>query len=430
MFTRDATGAALLGGARLADLFDAGALSTPAYVYDLDAIEDGARALQAGFGAQRHLVAYAVKANSAGPIVKALARLGVGVDAVSGAELALALGAGAPPDRIVMSGVAKTDAEIDAAIGVGGRGILSIHAESTEELPRIAARARALGRTARVSLRVNPGIEADTHAYIATGHDEAKFGIPKAELGAAIETVLAAPELALVGVSSHIGSQLTATDEYATAARMLLDVVSAADAALAGAGRPALELVDFGGGFGIDYGDGCEASPADFAARAADLVRRAGRDHMLVVVEPGRSLVGAHGVLVASTIMQKRARPNDATRRWLMIDAGMNDLLRPALYKALHRIEGLESHDPHGEPTRVVGPVCESSDDFGTHAMAEPPPRRVVVRDAGAYGFTMASEYNGRALPIEVFLRRGAVAAVSTPRRADAWVRERLGDAE
>jgi len=428
LFTRDATGAALLGGARLADLFDAGDLSTPAYVYDLDAIDAGAMALAAGFGSQRHLVAFAVKANSAGPIVRSLAALGVGIDAVSGAEMALALGAGTPADRIVMSGVAKTDAELDAAIGVGATGILSIQAESTEELPRIEARAKALGRIARVSLRVNPGIEADTHAYIATGHDEAKFGIPKAELGAAIEAALSTPHIALVGVSSHIGSQLTSTEEYTTAARMLLDVVSGVDAALAGVGRPALELVDFGGGFGIDYGDGCDATPADFARAAATLVKQARREHMLVVVEPGRSLVGSHGVLVASTIMQKRARPNDAARRWVMIDAGMNDLLRPALYRAVHRIEGLESHEPAAEPTRIVGPVCESSDDFGTHALSEPPPKRVVIRDAGAYGFTMASEYNGRALPIEVFLRNGAVSAVHTPRRVDAWVRERLGE--
>ncbi len=426
MFSRDASGAALLGGARLADLFDAGVLSTPAYVYDLDAIAEGARALSRGFGGQRHLVAYAVKANGAGPILRALAREGVGADVVSGAEAKLALGAGAPPHHIVMSGVAKTDAEIDVAVGTGERGILSIHAESVEELPRIEARASALGRVARVSLRINPGIEADTHAYIATGHDEAKFGIPRADIGAAIEVVLSSASLALVGVSSHIGSQLTAVDEYVTAARMLLDVVGAADAALAGAGRPGLELVDFGGGFGIDYGEGCDAAPADFAEKAAELVARAGRTHMLVVVEPGRSLVGAHGVLVASTIMQKRARVSDPERRWLMIDAGMNDLLRPALYRAFHRIEPLVDVGGTQEPTRVVGPVCESSDDFGTHALPEPPPSRVVVRDAGAYGFTMASEYNGRALPLEAFLSGGKLVQITRPRSADAWVAERL----
>jgi diaminopimelate decarboxylase len=417
-----------LGGARLADLFDAGVLSTPAYVYDLDAIAEGARALSRGFGDQRHLVAYAVKANSAGPVLRALVAEGVGADVVSGAEARLALGAGAPPEHVVMSGVAKTDAEIDFALGAGDRGILSIHAESVEELPRIDARARAVGRVARVSLRINPGIEADTHAHIATGHDEAKFGVPRSEIGAALDAVLAAANLVLVGMSSHIGSQLTAVDEYVTAASMLLDVVGAADAALAGAGRPALELVDFGGGFGIDYGAGCPVTPADFAARAAELVHRRGRSHMLVVVEPGRSLVGAHGVLVATTIMQKRARPNEAERRWLMIDAGMNDLLRPALYGAVHRIEPLAAAPGPLEPTRVVGPVCESSDDFGTHLLPEPPPARVVVRDAGAYGFTMASEYNGRALPLEAFLCGGRVVQVLRPRSAEAWVRERLGD--
>ncbi|MBL9024219.1 MAG: diaminopimelate decarboxylase [Myxococcales bacterium] len=435
-FERDESGAALLGGVRLAALFDdpssfgvdGAPLSTPAYVYDLDAIAGEARALREAFGGLPHLVAFAIKANSAGPIVRALAAEGAGADVVSGGELALALACGIPPEDVVYSGVAKQAAELDRAIGAGPRGILSIQAESIEELTRIDERARAAGRRARVSLRINPGVEADTHAYIATGHDEAKFGIPKAEIGLAVERIQSCSNVELVGVSSHIGSQLTTTDAYIQAARMLLTIASSCDVAMTSTGRPALTLVDFGGGFGIDYGQGCDAHPADFARALAVEVRRAGRESCRTLIEPGRSLVGSHGVLCAGVVMQKRAKPNDDERTWLIVDAGMNDLLRPALYHALHRIEPLErAADAGGLPMRVVGPVCESSDDFGTHVLPQPPPRRVVIRDAGAYGFTMASEYNGRALPTEVFLRGGRVDAVIRPRGVDAWVKERLG---
>jgi diaminopimelate decarboxylase len=430
-FSRDETGAAFLGGVRLASLFDGGELTTPAYVYDLGGIVAEAAALRAGFGDLRHLVAFAVKANSAGPIIRALAATGVGADVVSGAELELVLACGVSPDDLVYSGVAKTDAELDRAITTGSGGILSIQAESVEEIPRIDARARAAGRVARVSLRINPGVEAETHAYIATGHDEAKFGVPRSEIGLAVDAVLSAPNVQLVGVSSHIGSQLTTIDAYVSAARMLLQTASACEVAVTAAGRPPLELIDFGGGFGIDYGDGCEARPADFARALAAEVRRAGRDGIRTLVEPGRALVGAHGVLCARVVMTKRAKPGEEERRWLIVDAGMNDLLRPALYRARHRIEPLEvapAPAGGGRPMRVVGPVCESSDDFGTYTMPDPPPAFVAIRDAGAYGFTMASEYNGRGLPTEVFLRDGRVERIVRSRPASAWVRGRIGD--
>lgn len=430
MLTRDGSGAAMLGGQRLSDLLDRERLPTPVYVYDVDGIVQEASSLSGGFGELDHLVAYAVKANSAGPILRALAHERVGADVVSGGELELALACGIAPDRIVMSGVGKTNAELDQAISTAERGILSIHVESIEEIARIEARTRALARRARLSFRINPGIEADTHAYIATGHDEAKFGIPRAEVGIAMEALERAPSLDLVGVSSHIGSQLTETSSYLTAARMLIDVARGVEVALAGSGRPALELVDFGGGFGIDYGPGCSARPADFARELSQLVREVGRTDRRTIVEPGRALVASHGVLCASVIATKRARPNEDERRWLIVDAGMNDLLRPALYQAVHRIEPLDCAPPsglEGVEMRVVGPVCESSDDFGTHRMPGIAPARVVIRDTGAYGFTMASEYNGRAMPIEVFLSEGRVVSVLRPRSSNEWVRARLG---
>ncbi|HLM72080.1 MAG TPA: hypothetical protein VK459_05305, partial [Polyangiaceae bacterium] len=322
-------------------------------------------------------------------------------------------------------GVAKTDAEIDQALGAGDRGILAIQMESVEEIARVDARARALGRRARTSIRINPSVVADTHAHIATGHDEAKFGVARADLPAAWEALAGTKHVDLMGLSCHVGSQLTRTDDYLAAARELLAVAAAREAS-----HGPLSFIDFGGGYGIDYGSGCPVKPADFARATVKLLEGSPLAGRTMVVEPGRSLVAAHGALCARVIMSKRSR-SGGERRWLMIDAGMNDLIRPALYAARHRIEPIDSAPPgSGAPGwRVVGPVCESSDDFGEHLFNEPP-ASVVIRDAGAYGFTMASEYNGRPHPTEVFLSGGRVVAVGRPRDAAAWARERAGIGE
>ena len=421
--TRNDLGAALLGGAPLDALFEtAGGHRTPAYVYDLDGIEASARSLAAGFDGSPHLVAYAVKANSAGPIVRALGEAGCGATVVSGGELAVALAAGVAPERIVFNGVAKQPWEIDLALGAGERGILGLHLESVEEIAMVQARARALGRKARVGIRVNPDIEADTHAKVRTGHDEAKFGVPAQDLGAAWEELARAPELALVGLSCHIGSQLTRSADLLAAADLLLEVAAAREAS---AGP--LEYIDFGGGFGIDYGAGgpVPSPPADFARALTARISGSPLAGRTVVLEPGRCLVAEHGVLCAGVVLAKRTRAAETPRRWLMLDAGMNDLVRPAMYGSFHRVEPMDAAPPgpgEGQVYRVVGPVCESSDDFGEHRFADPPPRRVVLRDAGAYGFTMASEYNGRPLPAELFLRGGRVTSARRPRPVDAWV--------
>lgn len=412
-----------LGSVSLADVARDPRFGTPTYVYDLDAIAAEAAELKSAFDDAPHLVAYAVKANSAGPVVKVLAGAGCGADVVSGAELLLAIACGVPAARIVFSGVAKTDGELDLAIGVGDSGIAAIQVESVEELPRIAARAAAVGRVARVSLRINPAVDMtalDTHSYIATGHDEAKFGIPLASVTDALGRIEGERNLRLVGVGTHVGSQLTATDGYLASARALFAFAREVRA------RFELLFVDAGGGFGIDYGDGCPVRPADFMRQTRALQREMGLDDLALYCEPGRSLVGAHGVLLASVIQRKIAE----ARRWLMIDAGMNDLMRPALYQARHRIVPVVDA---GEPTRayrVVGPVCESSDDFGVHDLPADPGsrelREVAILDAGAYGFSMASRYNGRALPAEVFLRGGRI-VTSTPRASvDEWVQDRL----
>ncbi|HEY4107117.1 MAG TPA: diaminopimelate decarboxylase [Polyangiaceae bacterium] len=413
-FRRNAQGHACLGATPVSELLAASGLETPAYFYDLDAIADEARELIAGYGSAPHVVAYAVKANSAGSVIRALAAEGTGADVVSGAELEVALGCGIPAHKIVMSGVAKKDAELDFAIASG---IFSIQAESVEELARIAARARALGRQARIGFRLNPGVEIDSHAHISTGHDRAKFGITRADVGRAFEAVDSSSDaLVAVGLSAHIGSMLSEVAPYLKSAELVCEVARARRAS-----KPGLEYVSFGGGFGIDYGSGQSARPADFARQGLALRDRAGLSDLMIVCEPGRSLVGAHGVLVATVVQHKISGEN----QWIMIDAGMNDLIRPALYGAKHRIEPLE-REPSLPEWHVVGPVCESSDDFGSHPLGATAPTMVVVRDTGAYSFTMASEYNGRALASEVFVKSGQIVSRSASPGAAAWVKRRL----
>ena len=422
--TRRSDGVLVLAHVSLAEVARDARFGTPAYVYDLDAIAAEGREIRAAFDAAPHLVAYAVKANSAGPIVKALAAVGCGADVVSGAELTLALGCGVSPESIVFSGVAKTDAELDLAISSGGTGIGSIQVESVEEIPRIAARAAVAGRVARVSLRINPGVDKealDTHSYIATGHDEAKFGVPFSSVPAALDCVAASKALRLVGVGSHVGSQLTSVDGYVASARALFAFAREVRA------RFPLAFVDTGGGFGIDYGDGCPVRPADFIRATRALQKEMGLDDLSLYCEPGRSLVGAHGVLVASVIQRKIAEG----RRWTMIDAGMNDLMRPALYQARHRIVPVVLDAAASSSAyHVVGPVCESSDDFGVHDLpddeASSSLREVAILDAGAYGYSMASRYNGRALAAEVFLSGGKVVGATPRSSPDEWVQDRL----
>jgi diaminopimelate decarboxylase len=413
-FRRDAQDHAVLGSVRLSQLIREADVELPAYVYDVDGMTETLRSLRHAFGDAPHLVAFAVKANSAGTVVRAFAAEGAGIDAVSGAEVELALACGVPEKQIVMSGVAKTDAEIDLALF---KGILAIQAESVEELTRVAARAHATGRRADVSLRINPGIEIDSHSHIATGHDAAKFGISESDLAAAY-AVIASSEgrLAQIGVSVHLGSMMTSTEAYARSARKLCDLARERRDQVS-----TLKYVDFGGGFGVDYGSSPSVPPSEFAHTCVRTLRDAGLSDLMIVVEPGRSLVAPFGVLVARIVQTK----SSAERRWVMINAGMNDLIRPALYSAKHRIELLEGA-PQEPEWRVVGPVCESSDDFGAHPLGSEPTGLVAIRDSGAYGYVMASEYNGRALPSEVFVRGGKVVNVSRSPGKSAWLERRL----
>lgn len=421
---RGEDGVLRMAGAPLDRLLQEAAVPTPAYVYDLDAIAEQARSLVAALG-DRGVCCYAIKANDAAPIARVIIREGCGVDVVSGGELSIALACGARPDRIVYSGVAKRDDEIDLALTTG---IRAIHAESLEELDRIAARARALGKQARIGLRVNPSVEADTHAHIATGHDEAKFGIAREDLPRAFELIGQHAELSLVGMSSHVGSMLMTTDPYVEALSVLIEIVR--DARARGF---ALEYVDAGGGFGVSYRDDQQAVPgAEFVRAARAALDAAGLSDLALLIEPGRSLVAAYGVLLTHVIQPKRSNAGGVARRWLLVDAGMNDLIRPALYQAHHRIVPVVA--PSTPPStassaeivewRVAGPVCESSDDFGVHPLPDPPPSLLAIREAGAYGRSMASTYNTRPIASEVFVSGGKVASVRRARATAALVEE------
>ena len=401
---------------------------TPAYVYDLDAIERAADELERAFDGAPHGVFYAVKANSAGSIVRALASRGFGADVVTGAELLLASRCGIGADAIVYSGVAKSDEELDFAVSAGPRGIRAIQIESVEEIARVDARARASNRVARVAIRVNPGIELeelDTHAHVATGHDEAKFGVAKEDLADALAAIEASEHVALVGISSHVGSQFFVTTPYVAAARAACAIAREVRA------KTPLEFVDTGGGFGVDYSGREHAKPADFVRAALAVMKEERVADLALHVEPGRALVARMGILVARVIQRKASRSG---KRWLMIDAGMNDLIRPALYQAKHRVVASDVTPVPGAPARVVpqrvvGPICESADDFGEHSLPERGFDHVAILDAGAYGFTMASRYNGRAIASEVFLRteNGEKRVVSVVPRApiEAWADER-----
>ena len=373
----------------------AGRHGTPLYVYSRAAVEEAYAAYDRAFAAVPHRVCYALKANASRAILRVLAGLGAGADIVSGLELRAALGAGFAVDQIVFSGVGKTDAEL--ALGVE-RGVGAFNAESEAEIARIGAAADARGRTARVSLRVNPDIDPRSHPYISTGLRENKFGIDIALAEEVLGRARSVRGVRVVGVQSHIGSQITdlgpiveAVRELAALSRRLLDQGFA------------LETIDIGGGLGVDYAGTGAPSPEALAAQVLPELRGLS---LAVLLEPGRSLVARAGALLTRVLDVKRNRG----RTFVIVDAGMNDLLRPALYQAHHRIEPVLLRDGAPFVADVVGPVCESG-DFLARGRELPPLEAgdlVAVRDAGAYAFVMSSNYNMRPRPAEVLVENGA----------------------
>ena len=368
---------------------------TPLYVYSGAKIDEAYRRFDAAFGAIPHLVCYAAKANSSLAILRRLAALGAGADVVSGGELRACLESGFPADRIVFSGVGKTDEEIRAGIDAG---ILAFNAESEREIERIGEAARAAGRRARVALRVNPDIDAKSHPYISTGLRQNKFGVDIARARAIFEKARAFPAISMTGVQAHIGSQILEAGPLVQTARAL----SALARELSGAGFP-IETVDIGGGIGISSGDPTP-SPEEYAKNVLPALEGlSGR----LLLEPGRAIVGPAGALVTRVVGVKRERD----KTFVIVDAAMNDLLRPALYEARHPIEPVAAGRGSTIVADVVGPVCESADCF-VHDAELPEPREgdlLAILDAGAYGFSMSSNYNFRYRPAEVLVERGAV---------------------
>ncbi len=365
---------------------------TPCYVYSRAAMEAGFRAFDAALAAHPHghLVCYAVKANPNLAVLNCLARLGAGFDVVSGGELARVLAAGGDAGKVVFSGVGKRPDEMREALTAG---IRCFNVESAPELERLNEVAGALGKRAPVALRVNPDVDARTHPYIATGLADSKFGIPIAQAPAIYARAAALPHIEVVGVDCHIGSQLTDTAPFVAAAERVLALVDA----LAQQGIVLREL-DLGGGLGISYQG--ETPPAPQAYVAA-LLSAVGNRACELLIEPGRAIIGNAGVLLTRVEYLKH---NDV-KNFAVVDAAMNDLMRPALYDAYHAIEPVQPRTVPEHVYDVVGPVCESGDFLGTaRSLALEPGDLLAIRSAGAYGMSMSSNYNTRPRAAEVMV--------------------------
>jgi diaminopimelate decarboxylase len=364
---------------------------TPCYVYSRAALQSGFRAFDDALARHPHHVCFAVKANGNLAVLHELARLGAGFDIVSGGELERVLRAGGDPGRVVFSGAGKTAAEMRAALAAD---IACFNVESVAELELLDATAGALGVTARVALRVNPDIDARTHPYIATGLAEHKFGIPLHEAEAAYARAAGLTNVQIRGIAAHIGSQILDTSVFS---RTSACIVELAERLSARGFR--LQHLDLGGGLGIGYGRESAPTPHDYAR--ALLGPLAGRPWR-VLVEPGRALVGPAGALICRVTYLK----THGTKRFAIVDAGMSELLRPALYQAWHSIVPVRVRSNLDEQTcDVVGPLCESADFLGRgRALRVAAGDLLAVLDAGAYGFVMSSNYNGRERPPELMV--------------------------
>jgi diaminopimelate decarboxylase len=368
----------------------AAAFGTPTYVYSRAAIEERFRAIAAPLAGRDHLVCYAMKANSNLAVLATLARLGAGFDIVSGGELARVIAAGGDPARTVFSGVGKTDAEMRTALEAD---ILCFNVESAAELERLDRVATSMGRRARVSFRVNPDVDPKTHPYISTGLKENKFGVPYEDAPALYRGAARRKGIEVVGVDCHIGSQITEIAPYLEA----LDKVLALIDALAADGIR-LHHLDLGGGFGIRYRD---EAPPELGAFVAALLARLGDRPLKLMFEPGRSIVGNAGLLLTRVEYLKPV----AARNFAIVDAAMNDLLRPSLYEAWHDIVPVTERAGAAAEYDVVGPVCESGDFLGKgRSLGLAQGDLLAVLSAGAYGMSMSSNYNTRPRAAEVLV--------------------------
>jgi diaminopimelate decarboxylase len=374
----------------------AGSVGTPFYCYSTATLERHYQVFAGAFADVDALVCYAMKANSNQAVIATLAELGAGADVVSEGELMRARLAGVPADKIMFSGLGKTARELSLAVD---ESILCINVESEPELDLLSAIASAKGRTVNISVRVNPDVDAKTHHKIATGKAENKFGIPISRAREVYARAAKMPGIQVTGVDMHIGSQITDLDPFDNAFRLLAEFVPT----LRGDGHT-ISHVDLGGGLGIPYLDDNEPPP--HPAAYAKMVKRATRDlGCRLIFEPGRLIVGNAGILVTRVLFVKRGE----AKNFVVVDAAMNDLIRPTLYDAHHEIWPVEEPDASGRRIRadVVGPVCESGDFLALDRdLAEPAPGALLaVMSAGAYGAVQAGTYNTRPLVPEVLVK-------------------------
>ncbi len=364
--------------------------ATPCYVYSKSALIQAFESFNAGFKGSNHLVCFAVKSNPNLAILNLFARLGAGFDIVSGGELARVLAAGGDPKKIVFSGVGKTTAEMQDALNAG---IFCFNVESRSELIRLNTVAGAMGKVAPVSLRVNPNVDAKTHPYISTGLKNNKFGVAYDD---ALNIYLEAanmPHIAIHGVDCHIGSQITELSPFLDAFDRVLALVDALEQQ-----GIHIQHIDAGGGIGICYSD---ETPPQFGAYAAAMQEKLGQRKVKLVFEPGRALVGNAGVLLTKI---EYLKPTES-KNFAIVDAAMNDLMRPALYDAYHEIQAVTQRDTPAISYEIVGPVCESGDFLGhDRTLALEEGDLLAIMSAGAYGMSMASNYNTRPRAAEVMV--------------------------
>ena len=400
-----------MSGVPLASIADA--IGTPTYVYSADVIKRRYEMLDAALAPLPHRICYAVKANSNLAVLRTLRDCGAGADLVSGGELKRALAAGFAPEHIVFSGVGKSALELSVA---AQSELGHINVESLEELERLAVIAEDMARDLRVGIRVNPDVTAETHPYISTGQGGIKFGVPADQVLAAMSFIRKHPRLKLTCLAMHLGSQLTDPAPYAEGIARLLRLVAEVRAA----GARELEAVDIGGGLGIRYAGEPGIDLEKFAATVITPLKPLG---LTVYVEPGRFLVGSAGVLLTEVMYRKHSGGKD----FVIVDAAMNDLLRPSLYRAWHGIVELTPKGRPVKPVDVVGPICETGDflALGRPLPGVEPGERLAILGAGAYGFVMSSNYNTRPRAAEVLVKDGNWAVVR-PREdlADLFVTE------
>ena len=368
---------------------------TPLYVYDFNHFERQYNELKNAFKARKSIISYAIKANSNLSVIKKFASLGSGADCVSIGEVKRALLAGVDKYKIIFSGVGKSDDEIKEALI---KDILMINVESEAELKRVEIKAKELGKVARISIRVNPNIDPKTHPYISTGLNENKFGVDIETAKGMYIYAKKSEYLNPVGIHFHIGSQLTELEPIKEASQIVADLVRSLKAI-----NIDIKFFDVGGGLGIRYKDEETIKPYDYAQ--AILSTLSGLD-VTIVCEPGRFLVGNGGWFITKVLYEK----TNVDKRFVIVDGAMNDLIRPSLYNAYHKIEVLSSvENPEVSKANIVGPICESGDFFAKDIEVPKtnPGDLVIIHSAGAYGFTMSSNYNTRPRPAEIAVENG-----------------------